>query len=210
MNKIETHPVSFDEFDEINHPRPERTDFDGVAERFISRRSFLRGTAAMGASALILGAASLNGREARAAMGAWLDFEPVAANTRDDITVPKGFNSQVVVRWGDPLWTHGVPFDHETRGTGATQALAFGDNNDGMHLFNTPDGRTLLVVNNEYTNRSIIYGNRQSGLPENADDVLKGKYAHGISVVELRQEEGQWKVVIDSEYNRRITADTPM
>ena len=37
------------------------------------------------------------------------------------------------------------------------------------------DGRTVLAVNNEYVNRTIIYGNRASGLPENADDVRKGK-----------------------------------
>jgi len=31
------------------------------------------------------------------------------------------------------------------------------------------------VVNNEYVNRSIIYGNRKSKLPETPDDVRKGK-----------------------------------
>ncbi len=209
MDRIDHQEISFDEFDEINSPRPEETDFDRVAERFMSRRSFLRGSVAVGASAFVLGTASLSSREARAA-ASWLNFDPIPANTNDAITVPTGFKSQVVVRWGDPLWTQGVDFDHSTRGTGATQALAFGDNNDGMDIFAGPNGEAILVVNNEYTNRSIMYGNRESKLPENADDVIKGKNAHGISVVELTQADGEWQVVKDSKFNRRITADTPM
>ncbi len=205
---MDQHP-SFDAFDEIHYPRPDQTDFDGVADRFLSRRAFLRGTTAVGASAFVLGAASAFGREAQAAAG-WLSFEPVAANSEDAITVPKGFSHHVVASWGDPLWTQGVPFDHATRGTGATQALAFGDNNDGMAMFATSDGRAILAVNNEYTNRSIIYGARDSKLPETADDVMKGKAAHGVSVVEVAQKDGKWGIVKDSPYNRRITADTPM
>ncbi len=35
--------------------------------------------------------------------------------------------------------------------------------------------------------------------------------AHGLSVVEIQRDaSGQWKVVLDSEYNRRITGMTPM
>ena len=72
-----------------------------------------------------------------------------------------------------PLWSKGVEFDHATRGTGASQELAFGDNNDGMALY-TDEGRTVLAVNNEYVNRKIIYGGAGSGSPENADDRAQG------------------------------------
>ncbi len=205
---MDSHP-SFDEFDEINHPRPDATDFDTVAERFISRRSFLRGAAAAGASAFVLGAASLTGRQAQAAKG-WLDFAPVAANGQDAISVPQGFRSYVLTSWGEPLWTQGVPFDPATRGTAATQALAFGDNNDGMALFEAPGGRSVLAVNNEYTNLEIMYGARASKVPETVDDVMKGKAAHGVSVFEIAKDGDNWSVVVDSPFNRRITADTPM
>lgn len=212
MKTTEKPELSFDEFDEIHYPRPAETEFQRVTEKFLSRRSFLKGSAMVGASAFVLGAGAsmLGGREAKAASGGWLKFEPVAANTLDDITLPKGFRWNIVARWGDPMWTQGVPFDPATRGTGASQALAFGDNIDGMELFEAPDGKLVLAANNEYTNRSIMYGNRESKQPETADDVFKGKAAHGISVIELTRQNGEWRMAVDSPLNRRITADSPM
>ena len=59
----------------------------------------------------------------------------MAANGLDTVTVPEGFSWHVIARWGDPLWSTGAPFDHATRGTGASQEAAFGDNCDGMALF---------------------------------------------------------------------------
>jgi secreted PhoX family phosphatase len=107
------------------------------------------------------------------------------------------------------MWSHGVEFDHATRGTGKSQLYAFGDNNDGMALFTVGD-RNILAVNNEYVNRKIIYGNRESGKPENVDDVHKGKAGHGVSIIEIAQRDGKWGLVMDSPYNRKITADAPM
>lgn len=198
--------ISFDEFDEIHFPRPEAPEFNLIADHLMSRRSFLS-TAMFGTSALVLGAAGLTPGTARAASR--LSFKSVAANTLDTVTVPEGFNWHVVASWGDELWSDGKGFDPATRGTGASQERALGDNNDGMELF-TYQGRQLLAVNNEYVNRSIMFGNRASKLPENDDDVRKGKAAHGITVVELKQQDARWEIIKDSEFNRRITADSPM
>ena len=200
--------MSFDDFDEMNDPRPERTEFDRLAERAISRRGFLGGTVAFGAAAFVMGAAGLAPPSARAAARR-IAFEPVAANTLDTVTVPPGYSWHVVARWGDPMWSDSVPFDQDTRGTGAGQERAFGDNNDGMSLFDA-GGRSVLAVNNEYVNRRIIYGGTGIGEPENADDVRKGKAGHGVSVVEIARTDGRWSIVVDSPFNRRITADTPM
>jgi len=68
----------------------------------------------------------------------------------------------------------------------------------------------LLVNNQEYVNRDIANAHRESKLPETDDDVLKGMLAHGVSVVELEQKDGNWGVVKDSPYNRRITPQTAM
>ena len=195
--------LSFDEFDELNDPRDEPTGF----ERTVSRRRFLGGAAALGGAGAFFGLGAF--RPAHAGGMGGLGFEPVAANSLDTVTVPPGFSWHNVIAWGDPLWSDGKPFDHATRGDGASQERAFGDNNDGMSAFFT-DGRTVLAVNNEYVNRSIIYGNRATGLPENADDVRKGKAGHGVSVFEIEMAEGGWRPVLDSPLNRRITADTPV
>ena len=208
MSRPKHHDLSFDEFDELHDPRSEPTEFEQIAERILSRRRFLGGAAALGAAAFVTGAGSLVPRIARA-NGDRLAFEAVAANTLDTVTVPNGFNWHVVATWGDPLWSTGKEFDHQTRGTGASQELAFGDNTDGMSLFSKGD-TSILAVNNEYVNRPIIYANRESGLPENNDDVRKGKAGHGVSVFEIRQAGGKWQVVKDAPVNRRITADTPM
>ena len=195
--------LSFDEFDELNDPRDEPTGF----ERVVSRRRFLGGAAAFGAAGAFFGLGAF--RPAQAGGMGGLAFEPVAANSLDTVTVPPGFSWHNVIAWGDPLWSGAAPFDHETRGDGASQERAFGDNTDGMWSFFV-DGRTVLAVNNEFVNRSIIYGNRATGLPENADDVRKGKAGHGVSVFEIEMKDGAWRPVLDSPFNRRITADTPM
>ena len=184
------------------------TDFERLAELAISRRGFLRGGAAFGAASFVLGAGGAALRPARAA-AAGLEFTPVAANSLDTVTVPEGFNWHVVARWGDPLWSAGAPFDHGTRGTAASQERAFGDNNDGMALFADGD-KSVLAVNNEYTNLDIAFANRESQGPESEDDVRKSKAAHGVSIVEIAQADGAWRIVQDSPYNRRITPDTPM
>jgi hypothetical protein len=202
--------ISFDEFDEINYPRADATDFDALAEkavaRAVSRRGFLGAGAAFGAAALLMGTSALS--PAARANGR-LGFAPVAANTMDTVTVPRGYSWHTVVSWGDPLWSDSVPFDQASRGTGASLERAFGDNNDGMFVY-AIGGRTLLAVNHEYVNIDIFHGNRASKGPEEADDIRKSKAAHGASVVELAERDGRWSVVKDSPYNRRITADTPM
>ena len=206
MNHIADRP-DFDEFDEIRDPRDDETDFAQIAERALSRRMFLGGGVALGATALVMGTTALT--PLRAEASSRLGFEQVGANSLDTVTVPRGYRWQIVARWGDPLWSKSLPFDQTTRGTGESQELAFGDNCDGMAMF-AHQGRTILAVNNEYTNLKIAYANREGGVPVNTDDVRKGKAAHGISIVELDRGARGWEIVVDSPFNRRITADTPM
>ena len=198
----------FEEGDEVYDRHAQETDFGRFVERAVSRRGFLGGSVGFGAAGFVAASGVCLPLPSFASADRF-GFEAVPANSLDTVTVPPGYDWHVVAKWGEPLWSDGVEFDHVTRGTGASQELAFGDNNDGMALY-THEGRTLLAVNNEYVNRKIIYGGAGSGSPENTDDVRKGKAGHGVSVVEIANRDGRWSIVKDSPYNRRITADTPM
>ena len=197
--------LSFDEYDEVVNPRPEECEFDRVVERAVSRRGFMGGVLAAGSFAALGGVALPTGAKAA---GNRFAFTQIPASTADTITVPDGYKAEILIKWGDPILSGGVPFDQATRGTAASQELAFGDNNDGMEIFSDGD-RTILAVNNEYTNRDIIWGNFPDAVPDE-DAILKGMMAHGISVFEISNDGSGWKVVADSNYNRRITPKTEM
>jgi len=201
--------ISFDDYDELINPKPAENDFDRVIEVALTRRGLLKSVLAVGSVASLGSFATLGSGKAIAASSRFA-FDAVDTNTLDNITLPKGYSSQVVARWGDPLWSDGAEFDHTTRGTAASQGVAFGDNIDGMEVFAHGD-KTLLVVNNEYTNREIIWGDQGENRSETDDDIIKGKMAHGLTVVEIAQSEsGDWAIVKDSPFNRRVTPDTPM
>ncbi|MEO1140948.1 MAG: PhoX family phosphatase [Pseudomonadota bacterium] len=207
MDQTPNHELSFDDFDEKVNPRPEYSEFDDVVERAISRRGFMQGVLSVGAAAFVTGVAPQGVNVANAA--GRFGFKPVAANSLDTITVPEGYKWEVVAKWGDELFDDSIPFDDETRGDAASQEKSFGDNNDGMSLF-TKDGQNILVVNNEYVNRSIIFGNRETGLPETDDDVKKGMMGHGVTICEIAKADGKWGIVKGSSINRKIMPNSEM
>ncbi len=198
--------LSFDEFDEVVNPRPEECEFDRVVERALSRRGFLGGVLAMGSFTAVGGSLLPTGARASADR---FSFEAIPVSTADEVVVPAGYKAEVMVRWGDPLWSDAPEFDPATRGTAASQERAFGDNTDGQDVF-FHDGHVLLVVNNEYTNRDILWGNNPDAKAASDDDVAKGMMAHGVTVVEIANTDGTWGIVKDSPYNRRITPQTDM
>ena len=205
MDKDINDALSFDDFDEVINPRAEETDFDRVVDAALSRRGFLGGVLAMGSFAALGGALV---PQAARAMTSRFAYDAIATSTADAISVPAGYRADVVVRWGDPLFSDAPEFDHATRGTAASQGRAFGDNNDGMDVF-AHDGKMILVANNEYTNRRILSVSGENRL-EDQDEIAKGMLAHGVSVMEIAEIDGAWQVVKDSPYNRRITPQTDM
>ena len=102
MDKDSNDALSFDDFDEVINPRPEETDFDRVVEAALSRRGFLGGVLAMGSFAALGGALV---PQAARAMTSRFAYDAIATSTADAISVPAGYKADVVVRWGDPLFS---------------------------------------------------------------------------------------------------------
>lgn len=200
-----------DRFDPEDHPELEQTDFDRMTAKGVSRRNFLRGgAAAMGlflaASPLAQAVAAATRSESSKLMG----FKAVAASTADSFVVPEGYVAKPLISWGDPIIKGAPAFDQSGTQNAAAQAGQFGDNTDGMSLFPLSEDRALLAVNNEYTNYEYLFAHGgQQDLT--ADEVKKSQAAHGVSIFEIRRNaKGEWQVDPASDYNRRITAYTPM
>ena len=205
MNHIDRTTISADDWDELNDPRPETCDFDLVVERAISRRGFLGGALAFGSGAAVMGL----GLSRAEAAGQRFPFTPIAAQTDHTVHVPKGYAWDILVRWGDPLFSDAPEFDHATGGDAASADRIFGENTDGMETFQVGD-RMLIAVNHEYSNRKTNLPNADGGTPTSLEDVQKLQKLQGVAVMEVAMGEGGWHVVMDSPYNRRITHLSPM
>jgi secreted PhoX family phosphatase len=143
--------------------------------------------------------------------GPQLGFKSVPISTADTVTVPPGYTSAVICKWGDPV---GVPgympaFSPAAANTAAEQAVQVGMHHDGMHYFPLDGSRRgVLVFNNEYTDDGLLHADGMKTW--NADKVAKSIAAHGVTLVEVaRQADGNIEMVRPSKFARRITAATP-
>jgi secreted PhoX family phosphatase len=236
MHIFNRKPMDWDARDERIRPAPETVDFDRVVEAAISRRGFLGGVVAFGSGAAAMGLLGTTSARAQEAALSRFGFTPIPIATDFEVHVPEGYTAQVLLRWGDPLFSDVPAFDHATAGTAETQARAAGDNTDGMEMFHSAD-RNILAVNNEYTNLDVLLpelAQRMAAeaeakaaaatteeeraaaldyevLPASLEDVRKAQAAQGVTIAELVQDAaGQWSVAVDSEFNRRIDHNTPM
>ncbi|MFD3510692.1 PhoX family protein [Nocardia sp. NPDC058666] len=136
-------------------------------------------------------------------------FTAVAPNKEDALTIPEGYESQVVIRWGDPIFADAPAFDFDKQ-TVAAQLKQFGANNDFaalMPIEGQPNSY-LLVVNHEYTTGPMMFRGYDKDKPTD-EQIAITKAAHGMSVVELKGEAGSGKLTtVFGKNNRRITADT--
>ncbi len=200
--------LSWDEWDELNDPRPDQNEFDQVVENALSRRGFLSGLVAFGSGAAVMGTGALLSSTAEAATTSRFAFKPIEIATDATVHVPEGYTWDILTRWGDPLFSDAPEFSHETGGDIASDRI-FGENTDGMELYEVGD-KQLIAVNHEYVNPKINLPKNEDGVPTSAAEVRKLQNLQGVSVMEVEESEGGWKVVQDSAYNRRIHQNTPM
>ena len=191
-----------------------------IAARF-NRRDFMRGSLAVAAISATVGSRALAAaaQPAKAGAGPAFKFKEVTAGVDQTHHVAEGYDVQVLLRWGDPLFPDAPEFDPASQ-SAAKQAKQFGYNTDyvGFIPLDGSSDHGLLVVNHEYTNEEMMFPG--VGI-QDAKDVNFARMtkdlvdieiaAHGGAIVEIRRQGGgKWQVVKDSKYTRRITADTPM
>jgi len=191
-----------------------------IISRRYSRRGVLKGALAVTAiSSTVSPLALLAADPARAQAATRFNFKEVVAGVDDKHHLAEGYDAQVLLRWGDPIFADSPDFDPRAQ-TPEKQARQFGYNNDYIGLVPLPgetdiSERGLLVVNHEYTTEELMFPgmtvqDEEDFAKMTADLVNIEMMAHGGTVVEIRKANGRWEVVKDSPLNRRITAETEM
>ncbi|WP_030160459.1 PhoX family phosphatase [Glycomyces sp. NRRL B-16210] len=207
-----------------SHPVPNTSEnpyLGDLIAQAVSRRSLLRSgvvvSAAVGAAGIFAAPAVAGDVESpagsahrnRAPKG--LDFDVVAPNRDDKVTIPKGYEQHVVIAWGDPVLKGAPKFDADAQ-TAAAQAKQFGYNNDYVALLPHPKSRRkrVLVVNHEYTDEPLMFPGYDGAAPTR-EQVEIAWAAHGLTVIAVDENSRTGALVPDvkDKLNRRITVSTP-
>ena len=94
-----------------HNPTDNRTMGEIIARRF-SRRGFLQGSLAVSAiAATVSPLALLTADKARAAGASAFNFDEVEAGIDDKHHVAAGYDADVLLRWGDPIFADAPEFD---------------------------------------------------------------------------------------------------
>jgi hypothetical protein len=207
---------AFEAHDDIpTNPSQEPTIGDVINARF-GRRDVMRGALAVTAIASIGGGVLGASRQAKAQTPSF-GFTELEAGVDETHHVAPGYTADILIRWGDPVVPGAPEFDPMNQ-TADRQEQQFGYNCDYVGYIGLPFGSDnpehgLLCVNHEYTDPEIMFPGGGDldleNMPQELADIELA--AHGGSVIEIEKVDGRWRVVPDSQYNRRISAlSTPM
>lgn len=188
-----------------------------IARRY-SRRDMLKGSLGVAAASALFGSAALAAEaDAGRPKPAPFAFGELGAGVDDTHHVASGYEADILIRWGDPLFAGIAPFD-PAKLNGADQTRRFGYNCDYIAFF--PLGRRgtrgILCINHEYANPEVMFPGVNTRPDRNdfanitEQHVAVEMAAHGVSVVEVALKNGKWRPVTGGRFNRRITAHTQM
>ena len=212
---LEAHVIDASEDFGTSNPNPARPIGEIIAARY-GRRALLGASAAAALAALPEAASAQE--VPRSGGPSSLGFRELRHGLAQTDEVAEGHETQIVIRWGDPVLP-GAPDFAAGRTTPEAQAGQFGYNCDYLDFFPLPAGSRssdhgLLVVNHEYTNTNLMWPGLGAGRAArqrvSAEQARAELMAHGATVIEIRREGGRWSYVKDSRYNRRITGETPI
>ncbi|MFC4309344.1 PhoX family protein [Steroidobacter flavus] len=214
----------------IRRRAPDAPLFEDLLAQRLTRRQILRAGAAIAPMAMA-GSALFASPAANASRTSQLGFKPIQGSKADAIVLPPGYTHDVLIRWGESLFSSVPDLDATKLDAGVLfepkaaehQRSQFGQNCDAIHFFplNGRSDHGVLCVNNEYTDDALMFP-RHPGfrglrgavsreyVKQQQQVVAVTKAAQGVSIVEIVRKRGSWQFVKDSKYNRRITADTPI
>ena len=195
--------------DEIESNTSANEHFSDVLAVNLHRRQLLQGGFALAATTLLAGTSGCARTMTKPESAPTLGFQAIAASVADELRVAPGYSARLLYGWGDPI-SNGPAMKPDASDSAALQMQQAGMHHDGMHFFPFPgkENHGLLVINHEYTDDGLLHVGGMT--PWTAEKVAKSKAAHGVSVIEVKLENNDWKIVRPSGFGRRITADTPM
>jgi len=204
----------------VRVPNPSIPDLAAIVQERLSRRNVMRASLA-GALSFVTGcggggsSSDTTPENPESAKDIQLGFASLPASMTDACVVPAGYTATVLGAWGEPLNDRAAPWRNDGSNSAEDALNSTGMHHDGMHYFPLEGSSTegLLVVNHEYLHTGHLHPNGATIYEDEtrpAEEVRKEINAHGISVMHIRRDGGTWGIVLNSPYNRRLTAATPM
>jgi secreted PhoX family phosphatase len=216
VRKTITRAQAYEESENVGrNPTDNPTIGDVIAAR-LDRRDLLKGVLGVAALAATVSPLALAAAAERAASAAdsRFRFDELEAGVDARDHVAAGYDADVLIRWGDPV-VPGAPSFDPRRQSAHAQRMQLGYNCDFVGYLPMPGAPNpsqhgLLLVNCEYTNEELMFpglrrqDDRNVAFADMTRDLVDIEMAaHGGAVVEIRRENGKWRVVENSKYGRR-------
>ncbi|MDO6828754.1 PhoX family phosphatase [Poseidonibacter sp. 1_MG-2023] len=219
------HPMSPNGQDSISKNNSNNLTLEEITETRVSRRTLIKGGLAVVAGSFfgmnLTGCgSSRNNTLSPVASTALLDFDSVAKNIDDMVTVPEGYSVQVLYRLGDPI--NSFTSEYSNDGSDTDFNYRAGDHHDGMAYFGmnkegtfkdlSNSSRGLLCMNHENMTQIFMHTEDQRAAYDKtarpSPEIDKEVSAHGVSVIEIQKGNTEFSINKNSVFNKRITAQT--